>query len=260
MIHHARGPLAADLRILTLNIHKGYTALNGRFMLHELKSAIAEVGADIVFLQEVQGEHRTKAERESRWPSAAQYEFLADQVWKEFAYGKNAAYQHGHHGNAILSHYPISHAEQVDVSTNRIEQRGFLFCEIDVPSHGSVFAVCVHLGLTAIGRRKQLRRIADYIQAEVPDDAPLIIAGDTNDWSGLPTKKFASELGLVDACEAVNGRRAASFPSIRPLLSLDRIFVRGLKVHAAEIYSGGKWAELSDHAALAADLSFGRLA
>ena len=36
----------------------------------------------------------------------------------------------------------------------------------------------------------------------------------------------------------------------------DRIFVRGLKVLDAEVYSGGKWADLSDHAALAANLAF----
>ena len=54
------------LRVLTLNIHKGYTALNTRFMLHELRDAIRETGADLVFLQEVQGEHRAKADREEK--------------------------------------------------------------------------------------------------------------------------------------------------------------------------------------------------
>ena len=132
------------MRVLTLNIHKGYTALNGRFMLHELKHAICEVGADLVFLQEVQGEHRGRALREDRWPPLAQYEFLADQVWNEFAYGKNAAYQHGHHGNALLSHYPIVQWRQVDISTNAIEQRGFLHCEIDVPGAGRIHSICVH--------------------------------------------------------------------------------------------------------------------
>jgi len=248
------------LRVLTLNIHKGYTALNGRFMLHELKEAIREVGADLVFLQEVQGEHREKALREERWPDAAQYEFLADQIWKEFAYGQNAAYQHGHHGNALLSHYPISHAEQVDVSTNRVEQRGFLFCEIELPVDGALYAICVHLGLTAVGRRKQLRMITDFIRAEVPPDAPLIVAGDTNDWSGLPTREFLADTGLIDAYASVRGKPALSFPSFAPMLSLDRIFVRGLDVVDAEVYSGGKWAELSDHAALAANLSVARIA
>jgi endonuclease/exonuclease/phosphatase family metal-dependent hydrolase len=243
------------VRVLTLNIHKGYTALNSRFMLHELKQAIREVGADMVFLQEVQGEHREKAAREERWPDLAQYEFLADQVWNDFAYGKNAAYQHGHHGNAILSHFPLVRSQQVDVSTNAIEQRGFLFCEADVPMAGSVFGICVHLGLTAVGRRKQLRRIADFVHANVPDSAPLIIAGDTNDWSGLPTREFAEDLALIDAYQHVRGRRARSFPSFAPMLSLDRIFVRGLNVVSAEVHSGGKWSELSDHAALVANLS-----
>jgi endonuclease/exonuclease/phosphatase family metal-dependent hydrolase len=248
------------LRVLTLNIHKGYTALNGRFMLHELKEAIREVGADLVFLQEVQGEHREKAAREERWPDAAQYEFLADQIWKEYAYGQNVAYQQGHHGNAILSHYPIAHAEQVDVSTNRLERRGFLFCEIDIPNHGALYAICVHLGLTAAGRRKQLRMITDFIRAEVPEDAPLIVAGDTNDWSGVPTRKFSEETGVIDAYASVRGRRALSFPSFAPILSLDRIFVRGMDVMDAEVYAGGKWAELSDHAAVAASLSIAKSA
>lgn len=243
------------MRVLTLNIHKGYTALNGRFMLHELKQAICEVGADLVFLQEVQGEHRGRAAREDRWPLLAQYEFLADQVWKEFAYGKNAAYQHGHHGNALLSHYPIVQWRQVDISTNAIEQRGFLHCEIDVPVAGRVHSICVHLGLTAAARRKQLARIARFVHDEVPESAPLIIAGDTNDWSGLPTREFAADLDLVDAYQYVRGRRARSFPSFAPVLSLDRIFVRGLNIVSAEVHSGGKWSDLSDHAALVANLA-----
>ncbi len=249
------GAIQTLVRVLTLNIHKGYTALNSRFMLHELKAAICEVGADMVFLQEVQGEHRERAAREDRWPDLAQYEFLADQVWKDFAYGKNAAYQHGHHGNAVLSHYPIVRSQQVDVSTNTIEKRGFLFCQVDVPNAGPLFGICVHLGLTAVARRKQLRRIAEFVHSEVPEAAPLIIAGDTNDWSGLPTKEFADDLGLVDAYQHVRGRRARSFPSFAPVLSLDRIFVRGLGVVSAEVHSGGKWSELSDHAALVANLS-----
>jgi endonuclease/exonuclease/phosphatase family metal-dependent hydrolase len=243
------------VRVLTLNIHKGYSALNGRFMLHELKEAICEVGADLVFLQEVQGEHRGRAAREDRWPALAQYEFLADQVWKDFAYGKNAVFQHGHHGNALLSHYPIVQWKQVDVSTNIVEQRGFLHCEIEVPAAGRVHGICVHLGLTAQSRRKQLARIASFVHTEVPASAPLIIAGDTNDWSGLPTREFAADLDLVDAYQHVRGRRARSYPSFAPVLSLDRIFVRGLGIVSAEVHSGGKWSDLSDHAALVANLA-----
>lgn len=242
------------MRLLTFNIHKGYTFLNTRFMLHELREAIREVHADLVFLQEVQGEHSTKAARESNWPDEAQYEFLADQVWHNHAYGKNVAYQEGHHGNAILSHYPIKASEQIDVSTNRVESRGFLWCAIDVPGHGLLHAICVHLGLTAVSRRKQLNAISQFVHMEIPPDLPLIIAGDTNDWSGLPTGAFAREHNLIDAYKAVNRRRARSFPSFAPVLCLDRIFVRGMAVESAAVHREGKWAELSDHAALTADV------
>ena len=38
------------LRILTMNVHKGFGFLNRRFILHELREAVHSVAADIVFL------------------------------------------------------------------------------------------------------------------------------------------------------------------------------------------------------------------
>ena len=69
------------MQVLTVNIHKGYDVFNTRFVLHELREAVRAMGSDVVFLQEVQG---------GSGPSAAQYEFLADQIWSEHAYGRNA--------------------------------------------------------------------------------------------------------------------------------------------------------------------------
>ena len=48
-------PPPQRLRLLTVNIHKGYTALNRRDVLHELRDAVRAVGSDLVFLQEVAG-------------------------------------------------------------------------------------------------------------------------------------------------------------------------------------------------------------
>ena len=45
------------LRVLTVNTHKGFAFLNRRFVLRELREAVRSVGADLVFLQEVQGAH-----------------------------------------------------------------------------------------------------------------------------------------------------------------------------------------------------------
>src|ERR1041384_1655922 len=91
------------LKVLTLNTHKGFTTLNRRFMLHELRDAVRAVAADLVFIQEVLGSHEVHSTRYPDWPKVPQYEFLADSIWTDFAYGRNAVYPAGHHGNAVLS-------------------------------------------------------------------------------------------------------------------------------------------------------------
>src|SRR5437899_3267602 len=117
------------LHVATYNIHKGFSQFNRRLMIHELRERLRSLGADIVFLQEVLGQHRRHAARFEDWPAEPQYEFLADNMWADYAYGRNTVYAHGHHGNAILSRYPIRWAENEDVTLNRREGRGLLHCE-----------------------------------------------------------------------------------------------------------------------------------
>ena len=71
--------------VLTVNIHKGFTALNRRFILPELREAVRSIGADMVFLQEIHGTHEQHPQRYSNWPNMPQYEFLADSIWPQFA-------------------------------------------------------------------------------------------------------------------------------------------------------------------------------
>src|SRR5262249_39625450 len=82
----------------TTTLHRGFSPSTRRMMVHELRDRLRNMGADIVFLQEVIGEHEQHKTRFADWPAAPQYEFLADSVWSEFAYGRNAVYDHGHHG------------------------------------------------------------------------------------------------------------------------------------------------------------------
>ena len=102
------------IKIATYNIHKGFSHFNRRMMIHELRDRLRSLGADIVFLQEVVGKHELHAERFHDWPAMPQYEFLADSIWSEFAYGRNAAHSSGHHGNAVLisccNDFIITHA------------------------------------------------------------------------------------------------------------------------------------------------------
>ena len=52
--------------VATYNIHKGFTQLNRRMVIHELRDRLHGLSADIVFLQEVVGVHRGHAARHQR--------------------------------------------------------------------------------------------------------------------------------------------------------------------------------------------------
>lgn len=245
------------LRVATYNIHKGFAALGGRLVVHELRDQLHTLGADLVFLQEVHGRHDRHASRHPHWPESAQYEFLADSVWSDYAYGRNAVYDHGHHGNAILSRYPITRWDNVDVSAYFFESRGLLHCEVAVPGQSQpLHCVNVHLGLLARGRRRQLRALRERMMALVPAGAPLVIAGDFNDWRKEASDELIADLGVSEVFEATRGRPARSFPTRFPLLRLDRIYVRGLAVRHAHVHHGRDWARLSDHAPLSATLGW----
>ncbi len=96
------------MRILSYNIHKGFSIGNRDFILNDIKQALRDLNADILFLQEVLGDHNDQKCKIPNWQTAIQFEYLADSVWPHFAYGKNAIYPEGHHGNAILSKFPIT--------------------------------------------------------------------------------------------------------------------------------------------------------
>ncbi|MEF7613886.1 endonuclease/exonuclease/phosphatase family protein [Aquincola sp. MAHUQ-54] len=243
------------VRVLTVNTHKGFTFFNRRFILHELREAVRSVGADVVFLQEVLGTHAHHSARWPGWPEAPHYEFLADEIWPEFAYGRNAVYPHGHHGNAVLSKYPIEHYENLDVSIAGPEKRGLLHCVLRLPNgNGKLHAICVHLGLQERHRRKQLQLLCQLMQREIPADAPVVVAGDFNDWRVRAHTILARE-GLREVFQHAHGSSARSFPAPFPLLQLDRIYVRNATVHAPIALPRKPWAHLSDHAPLAAEIS-----
>ncbi|MBI3525464.1 MAG: endonuclease/exonuclease/phosphatase family protein [Betaproteobacteria bacterium] len=247
---------ANTLHIATYNIHKGFSQFNQRMMVHELRERLRQLAPDIVFLQEVQGLHLGHAERHVDWPDEPQHEFLADAMWQNTAYGHNVIHDHGHHGNAILSRFPILTTHNQDVTRLRFERRGLLHCAIDVAGLAQpLHCVCVHLSLFGRSRRKQMEALAERLEQWVPHDAPLIIAGDFNDWRNRADNLLIDRLGLIEVFGGVAGRPPKSFPSALPVLRLDRIYVRGFSIEHAEVHYGPPWSHISDHAALSAHLT-----
>lgn len=242
------------LHVTTYNIHKGFSQFNRSLMVHELRAQLQALNPDLIFLQEVQGLHEKHALRHHQWPGTPQHEFLADDIWHQ-AYAQNVVYDHGHHGNAILSRFPILHSRNQDVTHLRFEKRGLLHCTVQPEGWTqALHCVCAHLSLFAASRRRQMDALAANIEELVPADAPLIIAGDFNDWRNQAHRHLAQRLQLDEVFAGPHGKPTRSFPAAMPLMRLDRIYVRGFRVEKTTLHVGPGWARISDHAALSAYL------
>jgi endonuclease/exonuclease/phosphatase family metal-dependent hydrolase len=242
------------LRVVTLNIHKGLSQFNRRVVIHELREGLRLLKPDLVFLQEVQGLNERAALRYSTWPGQGQHEFLAGEELQH-VYGRNRVHQYGHYGNALLSRFPIVSHENTDVSDHRFERRGLLHAVVKVPGwKRNLHCVCVHLSLHERGRRRQLDAIAARLEELADRRQPIIVAGDFNDWRLRASAILEKSLGMTEVSVAAGGRHSRTFPSMLPLLQLDRIYVRDLKVLQSKVHRGPPWSLLSDHLALSAEL------
>ena len=264
------------IRVATYNIHKG-VSYRSHPRVHALRHAIEAFHADLVFLQEVQGQHDRiearygeESQGHRHWPKKAQHEFFAGESHQS-VYGLNAQYDHGHHGNALLSKYPIAHWTNTDISDHAYESRGILHSVVETDGK-LVHCFVVHLGLFERSRVRQADLLIEAVRESAPNGEPVIIAGDFNDWRNTLTDRLQSALGVREVFDEVDHgspvgdlvrtlarrknaqRPARTFPAALPFFRLDRIYVRDFKVESAEVLHGPLWAKLSDHAPIVANL------
>jgi len=122
--------------------------------------------------------------------------------------------------------------------------------------------------LFAGGRRRQTAALIEAVLASAGTNAPIIIAGDFNDWSNQLSDMLRERLGVKEVFDqqvkttgligylrqlsglstAHQPQPARTFPAAMPVLQLDRIYLRGFEVETAQVLRGGLWATLSDHA------------
>jgi endonuclease/exonuclease/phosphatase family metal-dependent hydrolase len=236
------------LRVATYNIHKGVQGLGPtrRLEIHNLGHAVEQLDADIVCLQEVRKLHRREEQYFNRWPELPQAEFLCPEGY--FAlYQTNAKTKHGEHGNALLSRWPVVSHGHEDMSDHRFEQRGLLHAELKV-GRRKVHVIVLHLGLIAGSRGRQVEQMLRFIEREIPSTAPVIVAGDFNDW-GSKLRPMLNSHGFQDFI----GERALTYPSRLPLTQLDYVYCRGLKPSGLQIPRGRIWWRMSDHLPLIAE-------
>lgn len=265
------------LRVATYNIHKGVMGLRKKSRIHDVRLALHSIDADIVFLQEVQDRNERLA-RKVGHPNGTQLDYLCTGSYLHRAYGMNAVYPHGHHGNAIVSRHEIGRYLNHDISDHMLEKRGMLHAvsHIETRRRGAVdiHLINTHFGLIKRSRVRQAAFLVDFVKSEIEVGAPLIIAGDFNDWQRGVDGMLRSELDVIEVSAEFyrsTGKTrlldrllpwrdqprqsvARTYPSVMPWLMLDRIYVRGFRVKDVRVPKGVEWAQRSDHMPLIADL------
>ncbi len=179
------------IRVVSYNIHKGRSATGTRESFSDLRLGLYGLRPDLLFLQELQGRN------EQRISLNAQHESLGAALDMNTAYGCNAVRSQTDHGNALLSRFPILKHENQDISDHRLEQRGLLHVVVDI-DNTPVHCMVVHLGLFAGSRSRQVAALVERIRRLVPDDEPMLIAGDFNDWHNRLAPMFVQQLNLFE--------------------------------------------------------------
>lgn len=234
-----------DIKFLTYNIHKGFNWSNSTLTVELLKSSLHKINPDIIFLQEVVGENKKLEQKLEHWIDN-QIEFLAKDLWPNMVYSNHAIFDHRNHGNVILSKFPINRYEIFDISINSREKRALLFCEIIIDDN-VVHTYCTHLNLLHRDRLKQYGKIESFILRNSPNDIPIVLAGDFNDWNQKAYQNLFKIKDLHDAHKTLNGQYAKTFPSFLPFFKLDRFYIKGITPISSEVLKTDSWKKISDH-------------
>jgi len=245
--------MSGNLRLVTYNIHKGIGGVDRRYRLERVIETLNHCQPDVALLQEVDdGVPRSRHDR--------QIDLLAKTLeLSHIAYQRNVSLSHGHYGNAVLSRYPLTWAEDVDLTISLKKRRRALVvrCRVPVGTHTrSLLVVNVHLGLSSIERQLQLRRLLQrHPLAQASRRLPIAIGGDYNDVFGNLGRRVMFPQGFASV-----GKRIRTFPALLPVRSLDRIFYRGSLELVHAFASRSRLArQASDHLPLVADFAFTEL-
>lgn len=201
----ARGTLFASY-----NIHK-CIGTDRRFDPDRTAAVIAEIGADVIALQEADKRFGNRAG-------------LLDLAALERATGlvpvkvENGHSGHGWHGNLVLVREALLRRLHT-LALPGLEPRGALIVDLDLAT-GPVRVVAAHLGLLRRSRRLQVERL--LVHAAEASDHPTVLMGDLNEWR----RGRSSALHGFTPSFGPLGHGTASFPSYFPVLALDRILAR----------------------------------
>jgi endonuclease/exonuclease/phosphatase family metal-dependent hydrolase len=232
------------MRLVSWNIHGGQ-GIDGRRDLGRVAALLEDMRCDAAALQEVGDPHREGGASEV----ADHASWLGRRLGWFAAYGPNLVLAGRPYGNAILSRFPISRAQNYDLSVPDREPRGCLRADLSLPGGNSLHLFNLHLGLSGGERRRQASMLlsADLLR-DTALTAPLVVCGDFNIWSPLPGPiRRLLRSALRDAAAEMRSRRA-TYPSVLPLLRLDRAYVDdGVEILGCGVVNDPRTRAASDH-------------
>lgn len=223
-----------QLKVITYNLHKGL-GRGGRSMLEDAALALADRQPDVVACQEVF--HPPAGQ-------SGQSETLRSALGHVHVFGPNAFYRRGCHGNATFTGFEVTDHGNIDITESYFERRGILRTSLR-HTVGHLEILNVHLSLTRRQRRRQWARLFAAIQA--CGERPLLVCGDFNDWSSDLDRMALASGAVHNALWSLPKPARRTFPSRRPVLPLDRIYFRGLRLVSVDVLRGRPWNALSDH-------------
>ncbi|MES2745628.1 MAG: endonuclease/exonuclease/phosphatase family protein [Bdellovibrionota bacterium] len=236
------------ISVLSYNIHWGLSAFKKINVTDSLSTFIHKAKPDIILLQEL-------------WLPKGKLEYLIaetlKEVWPHQICVATCLLPLGNQGNGILSRHEILNWKHIDLSYSRHQSRSFVHARLWIEEEQKVLSlICTHFGLKRSERMFQAVVLADYIQNEIDGDEAIVLGGDFNDWRGEITQVFKTRAGLSEVFKETYGRHAKSYPALKPMLALDRMYVRGLQFEKPRVLKDAGWRGSSDHLPLAVDLRF----
>jgi len=248
----------ARLRFITLNIahgrgtmpiHQGLrSTARIRANLLKIAALIKRLGADIVALQEV--------DENSRWNGSFNHlTFLSEHCGLPFtAIGltnQRAGAYPLNYGNAVMSRWPVMHAETHTFGRRQLGDKGFLYAEIELEPGRHLPVISLHLHHTSrVQRLAQADILMKFMTTRAIKRggrwvAPPILCGDFNN----PPHRPDATAMLLGFCEQANNytllpKLGRTFPAALPAFALDFVLLPG---ECRPVHSEVVKCYLSDH-------------
>jgi endonuclease/exonuclease/phosphatase family metal-dependent hydrolase len=220
------------LTVASYNIRKS-VGLDWKRQPDRILKVIAEVGADIIALQEVD-------RRFGRRTSSLSVEHITESTdYVPVRFGARPT-SLGWHGNTILVHKSAKVLLHKQIPLPALEPRGAVMADIEI--RGMVVRVIgMHLGLVALWRNRQALALLEMLE-KLEEKLPTVVMGDLNQWStdGGALAHFAKTHNVIAP--------GPSFHASRPLLPLDRIITDlDFVVQSAGVHISPQAQMASDH-------------